>query len=1088
MRYGIGVDIGITSVGYAVLALDSEDNPCRIIKLGSRIFDLAENPKDGSSLALPRREARGARRRLRRHRHRLERIRGLIVSSNIITEEQLSTLYDAPVTDIYELRTRALDELVTPEEFARILIHLAQRRGFSSNRKSPKSETEENGKLLKAVSENKQLCIDMGYRTVGEMFYRDEKFAAYKRNKAESYSNTIDRSSIEEEAKMILASQREKQAAFASEEIEKAYLDILLSQRSFAYGPACGPYSGNQVERMRGKCTFEPDEVRAAKASYSFQLFNLCQTINHIRIIHDGETLPLSKEERQVVYELAHEKAEINYTSIRKALKLPDDTVFVGIQFKKGERDTTEKKTKIKSLEIYHKIKKCVSQVSTEAFQELTHDQLDAIGEAFCKNQSDEKIIQDLNNANISEPVITKLLELPNFPKFGHLSIKACKKIIPFLMEGLTYDKACAAAGYTLEAQKTTVQKYLPPLSADDNSITNPVVRRAISQTIKVINAIIREMGESPVYVNVELARELSYDLQKRSKIEKDQKENANKNENCIRQLMEYGVSNPRGQDIVKLKLWKEQDGRCLYSGEPISPERLCEPGYVDVDHIVPYSICFDDRMVNKVLVLASENRQKRDRLPLQYLQGKERDQFIIRVKQSTLSYAKKSRLLKEEITDAAEWKQRNLQDTQYSSAFMYNYIKDHLLFTEFANGKKQHVKAVNGAITSYVRKRWGITKIRENGDLHHAVDAVVIACITQGMIQRISDYEYYQETKNSEETFLKINRKTGEVKERFPKPWEYFYEELVARTTDDEIRLHELLNQENFENYLGIDIDAIKPPFVSRMSNHKITGAAHLETIRSARYAQDGMSVSKVPLTALKLGKDGEIENYYNPDSDILLYEALKKRLADFGGDGKKAFADEVFRKPKADGTEGPIVKKVKVCEVASSLVPVLQGAGAANNGSMVRCDVFYVEGDGYYFVPVYVSDTVKPNLPMYAPVCKKPSKLMRDEDFLFSLYRNDLIRIYSKRDMKINAVNKNSTLQPQRTVDGKQGLFLYYKGMDIANAFLNGITHDNTYEHRSIGKTMLKIEKYTVGILGDVHKVGREKRQDFSKRKRPE
>ena len=37
---------------------------------------------------------------------------------------------------------------------------------------------------------------------------------------------------------------------------------------------------------------------------------------------------------------------------------------------------------------------------------------------------------------------------------------------------------------------------------------------------------------------------------------------------------------------------------------------------------------------------------------------------------------------------------------------------------------KVKHVTAVNGAITAYVRKRWGIQKMRENGDLHHAVDA----------------------------------------------------------------------------------------------------------------------------------------------------------------------------------------------------------------------------------------------------------------------------------------------------------------------------------------------------------------------------
>lgn len=1088
MRYGIGLDIGITSIGYAILALDAADNPFRIEKLGSRIFDIAENPKDGSSLALPRREARGARRRTRRHRHRLERIRGLILSSKILTEEELSSLYNTKVSDIYELRTRALDELVTPEEFARILIHLAQRRGFLSNRKSPKSETAENGKLLGAVSLNAQLRIDKGYRTVGEMFYRDEKFSECKRNKQDNYSHTVDRNSVEEEAKMIFASQRAKQAVFASEEIETKYLEILLGQRSYASGPACGPYSGNQVQRMRGTCTFEKGEERAAKASYSFQLFNLFQKINHIRIIHSGETRPLDDDERQIVYDLAHKKAELNYADIRKYLELPDDAVFVGINYKDVERDAIEKKEKIKALEIYHKIKKCVNTVSKDAFSELTHEQLDAIGEALCKNQSDDEITQDLKKAEISEQVIAALLELPNFPKFGHLSVMACKKLIPCLAEGLTYDKACAAAGYTPQASETPLQKFLPPLSADDHTITNPVVRRAISQTVKVVNAIIREMDESPVYINIELARELSQDKTKRNKIESEQKKNADTNERCTEQLKEYGVLNPRGQDIVKFKLWREQDGRCLYSGDEISIERLCEPGYVDVDHIVPYSICFDDRMVNKVLVFASENRQKGNRLPLQYLEGVKRDRFIISVKQSPLSSAKKSRLLKEKITEEDEnnWKQRNLQDTQYISAFMSNYIKDNLLFANSAVFKKQHVKTVNGAITSYVRKRWGIKKERENGDLHHAVDAIVIGCITQSMIQRLSRYSYYMETKDSGDYV--IDKETGEVTSRFPTPWPNFRDELDIRINDDEAKMHATLNHVNYESYLETDIDAIRSPFVSRVSNHKITGAAHLETIRSRRMEENGMSVSKVALTALKLGKDGEIEGYYNRESDLLLYEALKERLNEFGGNGEKAFANVEFHKPKSDGTPGPVVKKVKICKTASSMVPVLKGNGAADNASMVRCDVFHVDGDGYYFVPVYVSDTVKHALPMYAPTQGKNPKLMQDDDFCFSLYPNDLIRIYSKKEITVNKKNKNSSLPDKKSVNGDKGLFLYYKGLDISNAVISGITHDNTYEHRSIGKTMLKIEKYTVGILGDVYKVDREKRQDFSQRKRPE
>lgn len=51
MKYGIALDCGINSVGYCIMELNSDDEPKRIVRLNSRIFTEAENPKDGSSLA-----------------------------------------------------------------------------------------------------------------------------------------------------------------------------------------------------------------------------------------------------------------------------------------------------------------------------------------------------------------------------------------------------------------------------------------------------------------------------------------------------------------------------------------------------------------------------------------------------------------------------------------------------------------------------------------------------------------------------------------------------------------------------------------------------------------------------------------------------------------------------------------------------------------------------------------------------------------------------------------------------------------------------------------------------------------------------
>ncbi len=354
MKYGIGLDCGINSVGYCIMELNSDDEPKRIVRLNSRIFTEAENPKDGSSLAAPRREARGLRRRIRRHKHRLERIRALLVRENIVTQAELDNMFSGTLSDIYELRTAALDAPLNNIEFARVLINLAQRRGFKSNRKSEKSSSDkETGKLLSAIKKNKESIEAGGYRTVGEMLFKDERYAKHKRNKGEAYLNTVSRDMIEAEIHAVFASQRNFGMPFANEKIENEYTDIALSQRPFDLGPGEGPenckspYAGKQIKNMIGQCTFFPEEKRAVKASYSFQLFSLLQGINNITLVSsDGNTFPLSQEQRKTLKDYCFKTANVTYASIRKVLQIPQEYTFKNITYTDDGIEKSEKKTK----------------------------------------------------------------------------------------------------------------------------------------------------------------------------------------------------------------------------------------------------------------------------------------------------------------------------------------------------------------------------------------------------------------------------------------------------------------------------------------------------------------------------------------------------------------------------------------------------------------------------------------------------------------------------------------------------------------------------------------------------------------------
>lgn len=122
----------LASVGWAVLQNNSDDEPVRIVDLGVRIFDTAEIPKTGESLAGPRRAARTTRRRLRRRKHRLDRIKWLFENQGLINIDDFLKRYNmAGLPDVLQLRYEALDRKLTDEELAQVLLHIAKHRGIS---------------------------------------------------------------------------------------------------------------------------------------------------------------------------------------------------------------------------------------------------------------------------------------------------------------------------------------------------------------------------------------------------------------------------------------------------------------------------------------------------------------------------------------------------------------------------------------------------------------------------------------------------------------------------------------------------------------------------------------------------------------------------------------------------------------------------------------------------------------------------------------------------------------------------------------------------------------------------------------------
>ena len=1064
--YILGLDIGMASVGAALLT------DTHIHALHVRTFDKAETAKEGESLNKIRREARLTRRRIRRRAHRLLRLRRLFRREGLVP----STAPDAFATRTspWDLRAEGLDRLLAPSEWAAVLYHIIKHRGFHSNRKSEAKTDEKAGQMLSGVTANQKRMQEGGWRTVGEMAARDERFAQAKRNKGGEYTHTFARADLADELGKLFHAQRAFGNPHSTPVFEEAVHKLLMARR-----PAL---SGDNLLKMVGKCTFETAEYRAPKASHTAERFVWLTRLNNLRISHDGEVRSLNEDERRAVIHLPFTQTKVTYKQIRAKAGLPETARFIGVEYWKKRKEGNELAAEDAMLfeaKAFHALRKAYEDagLKTEwARDAATPDRLDNLAYAQTVFKDDAEARDWMRKRDIEPAIIEAVLDV-SFSDFIRLSIKALRKIVPHMEAGLRYDEAVLAAGYSHHSQLHAAENrkpLLPPIPKAD--FPNPVVYRALNQARKLVNAIIDEYGP-PATVHIELARDLSKPFDERRKIEKEQKAFQQDKEKSVEEFRRLFGALPRRDQLAKMRLYHEQGGKCAYSLKTIDLQRLDEDGYVEIDHALPYSRSFDDSMNNKVLVLTAENRNKGNRTPYEYLGGEHESDRWRSFKawvESNKNYrqAKRDRLLRKDFSDkAAEgFRERNLYDTRYIARAFKTLVERHL---QLANDSENtRCVVVSGQLTAFLRTRWGLNKVRENGDLHHALDAAVVAAASQAMVKRLADYSRRKELDRVLEGF--VDPQTGEVMDikalrkleaQFPAPWPHFRWELEAWLSPDPA-----LQLEHVSGYDKQRTQSIKPIRVSRAPLRRGLGQAHQETIRSAKLLGQGLSAVRTPLENLKLKDIERIVGYDDPRNEKLI-EAIRKRLQEHGNDGKKAFR-EPLHKPSQSGKNAPIVRTVKLTEPQKSGLPVR--GGIANNGSILRVDIF-TDGRKFYAVPLYVADTVKQELPNRAVVAHKPEKewTVMDENyrFLFSLHPNDWVRIKLK---------------------GKPVLEGYFSGLDRANGSLSFWTHDRNSNVGEEGlirvgiKTALSVEKFHVDMLGRLYLVRQEIRQPLAHRRK--
>lgn len=1194
MKYRIGLDIGITSVGWSVLEHDINENPCRIVDFGVRIFDAAENPKDGSSPCVDRRNARGRRRLLRRKQQRLTALKSFM-TKNLLAGNDIKFEGD----DVYSLRLKALDEEISKNDIARIIYSIAKHRGFKSNKISDDdlkakeksaNSNDENQKAKQCALNNSNLLkseIDgIHYRTIGEMLCKNKKYFEVKtkvvndenveyivrniRNKSGAYDNTMLRQDLLNEIELILHSQQKYHEELTQDFIEQI-CSLVARQRSFDDGPSKPSKYNVDFEELVNNCVFIPDEKCAPKASFSYEYFVALQDINNLKI----NNTELTEAQKEKLKNLFLQKKESTFKDIRKVLELNDEDEISGkggvdkkennfaknllgtdlikindiakikysnaddelIGFKDEQQIHIKETLKGKKEFSCDELKDCLNLPNTctvrlysktakkerivfkrpfsyELLKKLGYEQqplkywdlIDTIAYLNSKYKSDENRTsaynkdETINALSEEEKQILLTMECSGY---GNLSKKALKMLIPHFKNGLKYTEACKQAGFSLpEFEKKKKLSYKELAEIED--VASPVVKRAISQTIKVVNAIITKYG-SPVAIFMELSRDMGRNFSDRNKLRKENEENQESNERIKRKLSEFGILSPRPNDIVKYKLYEEQGGKCAYSGVSLldkfgSMAGIFNDNNTQIDHIVPYSKCYDDSYNNKVLVLSSENANKGNRLPFEYF-GNDQQKWTRYEEFCQTFYSsnrkKLSNLLKKAVSDEEEQQLNNraMNDTKYVAVFMKDLFVKHLLFEQSKKFEKKPVRTINGRMTSFLRKIWGLPKHRFLDDKHHAVDAAIIACTDDGMVKRVTifmqkhDEEKYNRgfvsrygsKDESDKLAIKYEEVMNLYGNDFQMPYPSFKQELELRICENVLDYKDEFVKLGYD---GEEISQIKPLLVSRMVNHKVLGKIHDDTIRSKKLMDKDSDklivVTKTKIQNLKLNSNNEIADYPEKfkESDPVLYKALRNRLLEFNGDGQKAFA-EPFYKPTKTGLNQNLVKTVKLQKTVNDGIEI--NKGFAENASMIRVDIFE-KNNKNYAIPVYVADAYRQKLPNKLAKAGKPYKDWPELDdsykFKFSLFKNDLIKVKNGDGINFTPCDKNA----EKKVCVMDDLYVYYNSFNRAVASIRIETIDGRYFSAGIGIQNLEcLEKFKIDILGNIQKVTGEKRQDF-------
>ncbi|HUV62850.1 MAG TPA: type II CRISPR RNA-guided endonuclease Cas9 [Sedimentisphaerales bacterium] len=731
--YILGLKIGRNAVGWVLLQKSQEPS---IMDIGVRAFPegVGRDTKGAEkSKNTTRREARGTRRVHGRRNFRRDQLVKTLRSRGLLPDDD-QELCELFKREPYGLRARGLDEKLSLYEFGRALFHMNQRRGFKSSRKTGTVNrsnifAKEGGALQRRIRE-------ADCRTLGEYLANTDPEKDRIRGRC-----TL-RSMYEREFDLLWDRQSHYYQEVLTEDLRTKIRDeIVFYQRP-----------RKPMDEFIGQCELEPGEKRCPRGDWYARRFRLLQNVNNLKIQNaDGSEAKLTTEQRRVLLGALEQEKEIEFDKVREMLGL-----------RQAQQFNLEKDGKVKSLkgDFFAAAMRSSSVFGSERWDAMEEQKRIEISNAVLELDDEELVRKMINEYNLTDKQAKGVLKVSMRRRYMSFSRKAIQRLLPFMEQGASISGAIQQAGYQkgIGEEENTFDKL--PLPDD---LRNPIVNKALFEVRKVVNSIISEYGK-PTGIVLEIARDMKESSQERQDSQYRMQENERRNEDARMKLIEdMNIPDPKRDDIIKYKLWKECRGRCPYTGKFISQTALFGTNpHFRIDHILPYSRSLDDSYMNKTLCCATESNAKSNKVPYEAYGHDEEEYEQIKQRIACLPWPKRRKFLQKEIHQD-ECINRELNDNRYINREVVKYVRQ----------LGVPVSGTRGRTTGELRHQWGLDSILDfagerikNRDdhRHHAVDAAVVAVREKEHLRRLAESKY------------------SKVDSGLPEPWPNYRNELAEK------------------------------------------------------------------------------------------------------------------------------------------------------------------------------------------------------------------------------------------------------------------------------------------------------------------